>query len=169
MTYEQAKQKLDELDKIPYPNLSSLTPNKQYGQLIYDDYAGEFGELSAITQYIYEHILLSKQEDDVSKILRSVAIVEMRHLDMLGNLLLQLGVSPIYVNSHQKEWNATNVKYDTGDLPSTMRYNIFTENKAIEGYQKAIRYTNNMSIKNFFKRIILDEKLHKEIFSSFLF
>lgn len=56
MTYKEAKEILDNLDKKPYPKLEYISKNTIYAKTLYDDFAGKNGELSAITQYIYEHI-----------------------------------------------------------------------------------------------------------------
>lgn len=164
MTYEQAKQILDNIDKVPYPKLQNVVKNPLYARSLYDDFSGDMGELSAITQYVYEHID-NNDDQNISRIMLSVAIVEMRHLDIVGSLIKKLGLPPHYVNSGLTNWNSTYVKYNTGDIKETMKYNIYTEKKAIEGYRKAIRRTNNISIKRLLNRIIMDEKTHIEIFT----
>ena len=108
--YEELNQMLVRNKKVPYPPVPNLYPNKKYANLIYDSFAGEEGELTAITQYIYEHIDL-KDKEDVSKILLSIAIEEMRHIDILGEILINLGEKPIFRNSNQNQWTAKNVKY----------------------------------------------------------
>lgn len=161
--YEQVKEKIQAIEKYPYPKVLNLYPNKRYAQMLYDDFGGDLGELSAITQYIYEHIHF-EQQTDLSKIMLEIAIMEMRHLDLVGSIIQKLGEKPIYRDSKNNFWNAKNVKYDTGCIQETMTYNIETEKVAIQGYQKAIMYTNNISLKRLFERIIQDEKLHIEIF-----
>lgn len=167
MVYENAKKILDNMDKIPYPSLNNITPNPIYAQRLYNDFAGNDSELSTILQYIYEHI---NQEQDqlISKIMKDIAIVEMKHLDIIGNLIQKLGLPPYYINSDLKPWNADFIKYDTGNLRKTLEYNIHLEQEAIRGYKRAIMGTRNITIQKLFNRIILDERSHIEIFTKLL-
>lgn len=131
--------------------------------MLYDDFSGEEGELTAITQYIYEHIEF-KGQSQISNILLKIAIEEMKHIEILGEIIKRLGGKPIYINSKKQYWTAENVKYSFGNLNEMFEYNVKAEEKAIEGYKRAIIYTNNIYLKNVFERIILDEQKHKEIF-----
>lgn len=164
MTYNEAKQVLNKMDKIPYPKLQNVMPNPTYAKKLYDSFAGSMGELSAITQYTYEHMNM-KKEKEISKIMLSISIVEMRHLNLLGELIETLGLPPHFIDTRSIPWNSKYVKYDTDNLIKTMQYNIFSEKEAIKGYQRAIMSTRNISIQRLLNRIILDEKSHIEIFS----
>ena len=165
--YEELNQMMVRNKKVPYPPVPNLSPNKKYANLIYDSFAGEEGELTAITQYIYEHIDL-KDKEDVSKILLSIAIEEMRHIDILGEILINLGEKPVFRNSNQNQWTAKNVKYKIRDLKDAMKINIASEEAAIRGYRQLMRYTNNMYLRRIYERIILDEMTHLEIFKRIL-
>ena len=165
--YEELNQMLARNKKVPYPPVPNLYPNKKCANLIYDSFAGEEGELTAITQYIYEHIDL-KDKEDVSKILLSIAIEEMRHIDILGEILINLGEKPVFRNSNQNQWAAKNVKYKIRDLKDAMKINIASEEAAIRGYRQLMRYTNNMYLRRIYERIILDEMTHLEIFKRIL-
>ena len=165
--YEELNQMLVRNKKVSYSPVPNLYPNKKYANLIYDSFAGEEGELTAITQYIYEHIDL-KDKEDVSKILLSIAIEEMRHIDILGEILINLGEKPIFRNSNQNQWTAKNVKYKIRDLKDAMKINIASEETAIRGYRQLMRYTNNMYLRRIYERIILDEMTHLEIFKMIL-
>lgn len=165
--YEELNQMLVRNKKVSYPPVPNLYPNKKYANLIYDSFAGEEGELTAITQYIYEHIDL-KDKEDISRILLSIAIEEMRHIDILGEILINLGEKPIFRNSNQNQWTAKNVKYKIRDLKDAMKINIASEEAAIRGYRQLMRYTNNMYLRRIYERIILDEMTHLEIFKRIL-
>lgn len=163
ISYDDVKRKIQAIEKYPYPKVTHIVPNKKQAQMLYEDFAGEFGELSAITQYIYEHINL-KEQDDISRIMLEIAIMEMKHLDLVGEVIQKLGEKPIFQSSKQELWTAQNVRYDLDCLTETMKYNIETEKIAIQGYQRGIMYTNNRSLKMLLNRIILEERLHIEIF-----
>ena len=165
--YEKLKAMLQKNKCIPYPKIPKLYPNSGYCKLIYESFGGERGELTAITQYIYEHMAL-REYTDISKILQEISIEEMHHLNVLGEILLGLGEKPIYKNSKGEIWSANNVKYKTCDLEEIMRRNIKAEENAIESYRVLVRYTNNLYLRKVYERIILDEKTHLEIFKYIL-
>ena len=142
----------------------NIRQNTKYANLLYDSFAGDSGELTAITQYIYEHIEL-KRFNDFSKIMLDIAIEEMHHLDLLGSLIKKLGEKPYYIDSNECKWSTRNLKYHFKSIYEILTFNIESEKKAIEDYKNAIKYTQNKSIKDLLERIILDEQTHLEIFN----
>lgn len=165
--YEELNQMLIKNKKVPYPQIPKLYPNKRYANLIYESFAGKKGELTAVTQYIYEHIDL-KDKEDISKILLNIAIEEMHHIDILGEILVNLGEQPFFKDANQKDWNANNVQYKIKDIKDAMKNNISSEETTIRTYRQLMRYTNNMHLRRVYERIILDEKTHLEIFKRIL-
>ena len=164
MIYDEIEKMLDETKKIPYPKVKYVKPDIRFAKMLYDDYAGGLGELTAITQYVYEHIDLSKQIS-LSRVLLKIAIEEMMHLNMIGELITKLGLEPVFISTNNCNWTSKNVKYNTGNLCRTMSYNVELEDAAIEGYKRAIMCTRNEQIVALLKRIILDEENHKKIFN----
>ncbi len=142
----------------------NIRQNKRYAEVLYNSFAGEEGELTAVTQYIYEHIELKKFES-FSKILLSIAIEEMQHLELIGNLIRKLGGKPYYINKEKCFWSSKNIKYHFNSVFDMLNYNIESEKRAIEGYREAIKNTQNKSIQQLLDRIILDEQTHLEIFN----
>ena len=49
-----------------------------------------------------------------------------------------------------------------------MKTNIKAEEEAINGYINLKRYTNNITLRKIYDRIIIDEKTHKEVFEKIL-
>lgn len=166
LSYEKAKGMIANISKIPYPQVTNVYPNERLANLLFDSYAGMQGELTAITQYIYEHMEFSK-EKDASLILRMIAIEEMKHLGMVGDLLKQLGKKPVY-QVEKKDWSAHNVRYTESNFKQVLSYNIQAEDAAIYGYRRAMMATKNVSIRRLLDRIILDERTHKEIFQKMM-
>ncbi len=142
----------------------NIRQNLKYANLLYDSFGGEAGELTAVSQYIYEHIELRRYES-FSKILLSISIEEMHHLELIGDLIKRLGGKPYFINRQQCNWNSSNVKYHFNNIYNMLSYNIKSEKKVIEEYKKAITYTQNKSIRDLLERIILDEQTHLEIFN----
>lgn len=167
MNNEELNEMLHELDNIPYPEVKYVVKNSNYANMLYDDMSGELGELSAVTQYVYEHMDLS-DFNVISGIMIQIAIQEMKHLNFVGDLIKRLGKTPYFIGSKGSCWTTENVKYKFTNLVHMMEYNIETENAAIEGYSKAIYCTRNQDIRKLFQRIILDEKNHIKIFKKII-
>lgn len=142
----------------------NVRQNIKYANLLYDNFAGAESELTAVNQYIYEHIELKRYEN-FSKILLSIAIEEMHHLELIGDLIRKLGKRPYFIDKNKSAWNAENIKYHFNNVYDMLMFNIESEKKAILGYKEAIKHTQNKSIKDLLERIILDEQTHLEIFN----
>ena len=143
----------------------NIRKNITYANLLYDNFSGEAGELTAIAQYLYEHIEL-KRYDNFSRIVLAIAIEEMKHLELLGELIKRLGRKPYYTNKERIAWNSgNNLRYHFNSIYDVLTFNIESEKRAIEEYRKVIKYTQNKSIKDLIERIIIDEQTHLEIFN----
>ncbi|MFR8103651.1 MAG: manganese catalase family protein [Clostridia bacterium] len=162
MEYIKLKEMLEANKQLPFPKLQNIKKSTNYAKMLYEDFAGNLGELSAITQYVYEHIQIENQ--DISRLLLQIAIQEMKHMEVIGSLIKQLGLEPKYVNSLGETWSAHNVRYKTGTRKETMLYNAELEKEAIMGYKKAMMHTRNQSIRATLNRIILDEEIHLKVF-----
>ena len=71
---------------LPYPPVEVTCPDPACVPILRDLYAGQRSELGAITQYCYQSFLLGLRDEELSGMLRGIAIVEMHHLEMLGQL-----------------------------------------------------------------------------------
>lgn len=142
----------------------NIRQNQKYANLLYDSFGGSEGELTAVIQYIYEHIELKRYEN-FSKILLKIAIEEMYHLELIGELIKKLGSKAYFINQNKCVWSMENIKYHFNNVYDMLTFNIESEKKTIENYKKAIKYTQNKSIKDLLERIILDEQTHLEIFN----
>lgn len=155
----------------PYPSIDSLRQNKKLAYKILNSYAGRISEISAVNIYIYQHFIVSETFREIKEALKKIAIVEMRHLDILGEMIKKLGLLPVYtyVNKQNNEtyWDSSLVNYET-DLYKIMKINIKNEEKAIKQYQEIIKYANDEVVTDILNRIILDEEHHIEIFKSIL-
>lgn len=153
--------------QIHFINLIMKT-YKEYSELLLDDYAGFVSEDSAVHQYTYQHIILKNVNKDVSDELLKIAITEMRHLSLLGDIVLKLGELPkfeainFYTNN-VSAWSANYINYET-NIHKMMKYNISIEESAIKKYKEHISLIDNQEIKLLLKKIIDDELKHVEYF-----
>lgn len=160
------KVKLD----IPYPEVMVEEKNSYYADLLSQDYAGMVSESTAAFLYSYQHFNTFKSNEEFSKIIEEIAIVEMKHLEMLGKTIKLLGTDPVYKTCEASRgdcmmWSASNIDYST-DLKDMLKTDIKAEETAIKTYEHHKRLINDKYIKRMLDRIIMDEKRHLEIFNS---
>lgn len=151
-------------DPSPYPEIRVTAPNTSYAQLLLDDYAGAVSEFTAVNQYMYHHFVTKGSNNDVARLFEKVAITEMRHLEMLAGLILLLGQNPVY-RSPRYLWNPRMV-YFGNDFSGRLKADLDAEHKAIQNYQARIKMIDDPYVKNILGRIILDEKVHIELFKA---
>ena len=150
----------------PYPKIKIEKKNIYYANILLNDYSGIISELSAITQYIYQYF---NTNNEISIIFKNIAIVEMKHLELLGKTIKLLGINPKFnfINNNLYNnltyWNGNFIDYNT-NINCMIKNNILMEEKTICNYKKDILLINDKYIKNLLNRIIEDEYLHIKIF-----
>lgn len=155
-----------------YPEVKVEEENKYYATLLLEDYAGINSELTAITQYVYQDFDLFKEYPEVSEALARIAVIEMRHLELLGKTIKLLGIKPEYKYQSNyppciKFWNSSFVNYDTYIIYA-LNSNIIQEEIAIKNYKYHLNIINDKYVKELIRRIILDEEVHIECFKKLL-
>lgn len=153
---------------IPYPEVKVEKKDIEIAKDLLDAYAGRISEDSAVHDYVFQMMMQDKEE--LKKILRGIAIVEMGHIDILGRLIYALGLTPLFASveeNHTKWFSGEYVNYEK-NWEQTLRDNIYQEEAAIRNYEKIILKTNDVNVKHILKRIILDERVHIEIFTKLL-
>lgn len=149
----------------PYPPIKAESGNPAYARVMLDNIGGSNSEMSAISLYVFNH-LITEYNPDVSAVFHKVSIVEMHHLEIFGKLALQLGEEPRLWTQHGCKkiyWSPSCNQYP-GELRTLMRNVIDGEKAVISKYQHQISYIRDENITENLRRIILDERLHVEIF-----
>lgn len=157
--------------ETPYPDLGGITPDNNSVKIIAPAYASECGELNAVLQYVYHQIQLEDQGfKDYAELLHRIAVQEMRHMHILGGMLLKLGVSPIYVAypPYPSNFYATRcISYSR--LPQKIFIDdIAAEQSAIASYESMLRRLTNERVAAVIKRIKMDEEEHLAAFKNML-
>ena len=153
-----------------YPPIAVKECNLQYAALLSNNFASTFSETTAIMQYNHQKWALAASNLKLSQTLGHIAMVEMKHLDFLGQLIVLLGGSPQYIAVNKNRptyWNSRMIFADT-TLPSVLQRNIQSEQYAIDAYQNQISLIQDEFVTAILARIILDEQVHLEIFKTFL-
>ncbi len=151
---------------MPYPEIKVERKNVELAKEILNAYAGEVSEDTAVHNYIFQ-MMLVHENNDLKTILRGIAIVEMHHLEILGLLIGELGLTPLFVgieNNHTKWFSGEYVPYEK-EWKKALLDNIYMEKKAIRDYERILDSTSDINVKQILRRIILDERLHIEIFT----
>lgn len=147
----------------PYPSLDSLCPDPCSARIISAAYATPSGELNAILQYIYHSFNFAHCGNKaVAETLVGIALAEMKHLDLLGEALINLGASPVYTFQPPAQFNFYSTKFVaySRSLVNMIEDDIMGEKYAIYGYEKMLCRLKNGTLKALIVRIIDDEKLH---------
>lgn len=146
-----------------YPEIVNADNNPKTVLVIKDLLSSRQGEITAIMQYFYQSRIANNVEDEISRILEEISVVEMGHMELLMNAIIDFGGTPFYNNSRNQPFNTTYVNYTT-KLKDMLDADILGEQTAIRDYTNAQQLVSNESLKKLFARIIEDEQLHLQIF-----
>lgn len=149
---------------LVYPKIEVEKENKEYAKLLLNVYSGRNSETTAIFEYIYQSIIL---DNKYGEILKNIAIVEMKHLNILGQTIKLLGLDPMYIYPNNidngfKYWNSSYVDYNN-NLIHIISSNINDEKMAINNYNEIINKIDDKYVIEILKRLILDEEIHLKI------
>ncbi|EHQ91906.1 LysM peptidoglycan-binding domain-containing protein [Desulfosporosinus youngiae] len=139
-------------------------PTYTYAMWLYEAYAGKDSELTAITTYLYQAVLLDRPEFDA--LLRPIAYDEMQHLEKLALALRHLGVDPKYgslSNGHWVDWRSRYVNY-TSDLCSLLESNMEGEARDHREYLELAQKIPIPEIQCILTEMAADEERHYHLF-----
>ncbi len=155
----------------PYPKIEVEEENISYANLLLEDYAGIVSEETAINQYIYQHFDKFNINEEFSNTLSSIAVVEMKHLELLGKTIKLLGLNPVFKikekNCNLTYWSSSFVNYNT-NIIDMLKNDIKIEEQAIQNYKYHISIINDKYVKRLLYRIIEDEEQHIKCFNMLL-
>lgn len=149
----------------PYPEIAPGCQNNVYASWMQDNMGGANSEMTAVSIYIYNNLITCSYED-IAYIFHKISIVEMHHLNIFGQLTLQLGGNPRLWTQRGRSrlyWTPGYNKYPTV-LPAIMENVLHHELSAIEKYERQIANIQNENITDNLKRIVEDEQIHVKIF-----
>lgn len=150
----------------PYPKIEVSKPNLRYAHILSQDFASAKGEMTAIFEYLYQHWILGNIDSEFAKLLARIAVVEMHHLDILGQLIVLLGGTPQCASiQHNRPivWNGGMMNY-TKQLKDMLTFNLYLEQSAIDAYTAHARGIEDPNVSAILLRIVQDERIHLQIF-----
>lgn len=155
------------IEDLPYPDISNLKPDRKNACIIMPAYADAESELTAVLQYIFQSIVFSANGNERYAVtLEEIAIAEMKHLDLLGTALAEMGVAPVYSKRPPDMcdfYSACHVDYSTSPA-AMLAADIAAETDAIRGYEQMLYKLTEPVLETLISRIILDERLHLKKF-----
>ncbi|WP_027090392.1 ferritin-like domain-containing protein [Thomasclavelia saccharogumia] len=149
----------------PYPKVAIEAPNETYGLMILDNVGGMNSKISAISQYIYDHAITSKEFLELKQIFLDISLVEIHHLNIFMELALKLEMDPRWwtcLNDQCCYWSPSYLNYPQ-QIDEILQTAIDNEYQAINKYMYQIKIIKDPFIVAILKRIIEDEELHIKI------
>lgn len=146
-----------------FPTTEGICPDAYSLAVISPAYASPTGELNTILQYFYHYFNFIKSGlKDYAVDLKSIAVAEMFHLEILGRTITALGAQPIYCQNPPTAFNFYSAKYVTysHNLINMLEDDIMGERRAISSYSKMLCRLKNKQVSDIIARILGDEKLH---------
>lgn len=150
-------------DSAPYPPIKIQAPNKEYADILMDDFAGPKGEFTAMSMYFYQHYIADEETGDYGTMVMRIAVAEMHHMEILASVIRKLGGNPVFRSSkesNERYWNAKNIDYSRS-ICTSLQIALEGETNAIITYGKHVEMIDDPFIKNILERIIGDERLHR--------
>lgn len=150
----------------PYPEPRVIQTNPYYAMLLLENYAGQVSEFTAISQYFYHYLSLKEEWKEVAELEECVSIIEMYHLELLGETIKLLGVAPklrTLTNNQSVYWNTSFVYYGT-DICDRLAADIAAEKTAIRQYRQHQKMIDDPYIQELLERIVKDEEHHLFLF-----
>lgn len=150
---------------LPYPPIQVASRNRYYAKEMLDNVGGVGSEMSAVCRYVYNNMVTTEYEE-IHKTFKEISIVEMHHLQIFGDLSLQLGETPrmwTQRGNRKVYWSPQYVDYP-GNLKKMFHSALEGELRAIDKYKSQCRRIEDPNIIENLSRIIIDEELHVEIF-----
>ena len=151
---------------LPIPSLENIGYDVKTARIISSAYAGRHGELSATLQYVYHNLnFLGQNYSNIADVMMGIALAEMDHFKILGELLYKLGVDPVYSEMPPYKYNFYNtacVNY-SNSVQKMLLDDISSEMLAVKEYEKMAKLVDNDDVSAILLRIALDEQLHIKV------
>lgn len=153
----------------PYPPVRVEGKNAAYAEMMLSNLGGRNSEMTAVGLYLYNHFV-TRLDDSMSETFLQVAIVEMHHYNIFGELACLLGADPrMWVPSQggMRYWSPTYLRY-LCDYRQIVQNSQEGELAAIRKYRCQMEIIKDKYILENLVRIIQDEENHVRIFRQLL-
>lgn len=153
-----------------WPPLKICCPNPQYADEMLSNIGACNSEMSAVSLYFYNSIVLTDTNREFAEIFHKISIVEMHHLEIFAQLARMLGADPrlwTVTNNRSCYWTPSCNNYPT-QIKYLLENSLRGEQDAILKYRRQTCAIQDSYIVAILNRIILDEQIHVEILRKML-
>ncbi len=149
--------------ELPYPKIE-VEEDISQAKLLMPNYGGPAGELTSVMTYSFQSYI-SERYPEIQAQIDQIALVEISHQKLLGQLIFKLGGYPVI--GSRTYWNGSYVNY-TLNTKKFLQQNIVGEETAILNYERTILNLSAEPVKLMLERLILDEEIHIKAFKDLL-
>lgn len=149
-----------------YPPVAVEGPNEEYAQLMLGNLGGYNSEMTTVGSYFYHHLVTAATDPTLSELFLKIAQVEMRHMELFGQLAVRLGADPRLWECRKGQyrfWTPGYISYPQ-DICSILRASFAGEQEAVRRYRQQISVVQDQSVRAILQRILQDEQLHAALF-----
>lgn len=157
--------------ETPYPAVRAENQRTDYAKAMLSNIGSSNSEMSAVTLYFYNSVILEAEYADFAGCFHKIAIVEMHHMNIFATLAFQMGLDPrLWCFDSQKPvyWTPAYNYYPRQRLTEVIENAIQDEEAAIRKYSWQLEKISDENIRENLERILLDERHHIEIFHQML-
>ena len=133
---------------LPYPPVQPETHRKEYAYAMLSNVGSDNSEMSAVSLYFYNSILLSPQHAAFARCFHQISIVEMHHLDIFASFAHQMGLDPrlwSVQGGRSHYWTPAYNRYPQ-QLPALLQNAIQGELAAIGKYRRQAETIQDLSL-----------------------
>lgn len=155
---------------LPYPPVRAENCQQEYAYAMLSNIGSSNSEMSAVSLYFYNSVILQAEEADFARCFHEISIVEMHHLDIFSTLAFQMGMDPRLWGSENHRtcyWTPAYNRYPR-NIREVLENAIQGEEAAIQKYIRQSQTICDANIVENLERILLDEKHHVELFHAML-
>lgn len=118
-------------------------------------------------QLRYHFYILENFNEKISEKLNNIALEDLKHQELLANVIQMTSSDPKYLNSEGKWLSGKQIDY-IKDIEQIIALNLEAKEKAIIDYKIATSKIDNQQIKLLLSSILEDEEKHREILKTIL-
>ena len=155
---------------LPYPAVEAGVQCKDYAYAMLSNVGSSSSEMSTISRYFYNSVILSSEYGAFAECFHRISIVEMHHLNIFATLAYQMGADPRLWSLQKRRpyyWTPAYNNYPR-EIRELIENSIRGEEGAVQKYTRQSQIINDANIIENLKRIILDEQRHIEILHEML-
>ena len=158
------------LSQEAYPRVCVQGTSRPWASLLSRTYAGPSGELTKILRYEYQSLILEEEQPLIAQELREMSRNDMKHLDLLGRLIVLLGGDPVFgvITRQGVNWWNGGIIPRNQTARQALTTDIRAQEEAIRTYRQLLLLITDPNIDAILRRIVADEQCQLRVLRSLL-